>query len=53
MTNIQKQKITQTIEIRYDNTIVVIQRGMQDRLVLSLDEAKKVAKAFLDRGLCS
>ena len=47
-----KDKISQTIEIQYDNTIVVIKRGMQDRMVLSRQEAEKIAKAFLDRGFC-
>ena len=50
--DMDKDKISQTIEIQYDNTIVVIKRGMQDRMVLSRQEAEKIAKAFLDRGLC-
>ena len=42
-----KKKITKTIDIQYDDKILIINRGPQDRLVLSLQEAIKIAEAIV------
>lgn len=44
-------KISKTVTLSYDDKVVIIDKGLQDKFVLSRQEAQRLGKVFLDLGL--